>query len=179
MSGVAEVTKTQMRAYDEELAERVLRPYRPECRYLTSCETTVEGDPGSGARVVGVAEFAIGESWYIADTGHFNSVEFNLCSNQLAYYLLAQAAQDGLLSPFSRWTMDEFWDRQLGNMLIADLKSSFRRPVESSSFRGEMTITKVVERRGIVVVHLGARFWDAAGGNCHGELRVAVVEPPA
>ena len=168
----------EIHAYDEELAERVLRPYRPECRYLKSCEIEVEGDPRKGGRVIGRAEFSIGESWYIADTGHFNSVEFNLCSNQIAYYMLAKATQDGLMRPFSRWTMDDYWKRQLGSLLITDFSSSFRRPINSSAFQGEMTFTRVVERRDLAILQIGARFWDSAGGRSSGELRVAVLDLP-
>lgn len=176
MSGI--IAATTVHAYDEELAEQVLRPYRPDCRYLRSCVIQVEGDPRDGGRVTGRADFHIGESWYIADTGHFNSVEFNLCSNQLGYYMFAKAAQDGLMWPFSRWSMAEYRERQLGSILITDFRSSFRRPLDPASFQGELSFVRIVERLDVVIIQARSRFWDAAGGRCSGEFRVAVVGPP-
>ncbi|MER6526360.1 FcoT family thioesterase [Streptomyces sp. NPDC001508] len=66
----------------------------------------------------------------------------------------------------------------MGSLLITDFKSAFRRPISSSSFHGELTFTRVVERLDLAIVQIGARFWDAVGGRSAGELAVAVVDAP-
>lgn len=66
---------------DPSLLAQVLNPYKAHCKYLKSAQVTKEGDPHDGGRVIGRCEFSIPQSCYIDDTGHFNSVEFNICYN--------------------------------------------------------------------------------------------------
>ena len=81
---------------DRELLSLVLRPYKMHCRYLKTADLEAAQDPGPTV----AGNFEIDESCYIDDTGHFNSVEFNICYNQLAYYLIAKSVQEGLLPAF-------------------------------------------------------------------------------
>ena len=96
------------------LLDRVLRPYKPNCRYLKAM--TIDADDG----VRGFAELAIGESCYIDDTGHLNSVEVNIAYNQMLYYVIATAVRERLVAAFADWTMDDYWRRQLPGILIAE-----------------------------------------------------------
>ncbi|MET7419858.1 FcoT family thioesterase [Dactylosporangium sp. NPDC005555] len=154
--------------------QRVLRPYLPHCRYLRSATV----DTGAAAlRVVG--ELAIPASCYIEDTGHFNSVEFNICFNQLGYYAMAKAVDEGLVDPYARWSLDGYFDRQLGNILIADLRSSFRRPMNARAFHGEVVFERIIDRRSIVVNKTRCRFWDDGTGESEGEVTVVITDPPA
>src|SRR2546422_760024 len=85
---------------DPSVLDMVLDCYKPHCRYLHSA--TVE--PGrNGVVVAGRGEFAISESCYIADTGHFNAVEFNICYNQIAYITLAHSVLHGWLDAMASW----------------------------------------------------------------------------
>ena len=72
----------------------------------------------------------------IGDTGHFNSVEFNICYNQLIYYLIAKSVQEGLLPALRGWTLDDFWRSQLPDILITNFSSSFKRKMRGKRFFG-------------------------------------------
>ncbi|NJQ05129.1 FcoT family thioesterase [Streptomyces lonarensis] len=171
---------------DEELLHRVLTPYRAKrCEYLTSATVTLQGDPLDGGRVGGSCAFYIPESCYIDDTGHFNSVEFNICYNQMAYYVMAKSVKESLIEPFSQWTLDQFWARQLADVYITDFRSTFRKPMQGRHFRGEIEITDVAEwdatdlRDALVIMRTKCRYWDEFGGESTGEIAAAVTNPPA
>ena len=78
------------------LLRLILIPYKPHCRYFQNAFLTARG------------EFSISESCYIAETGHFNAVEFNICFNQLSYYLIAECSHHQLLNDFSGWDINKF-----------------------------------------------------------------------
>ncbi|MFD4370942.1 FcoT family thioesterase [Streptomyces sp. NPDC058486] len=166
---------------DRPLLERVLAPYKPNCRYLR--DASLEPGGSGGQLLTGHGTFTIPESCYIADTGHFNAVEFNICFNQLAYYTLAATVRDRVLSPFSEWTMDHYWERQLPHILILDMRSRYPRAMRSQDFRGEVRLVAVRQRAGrsgpLILLDTVCRFSDAHGGRCHGEVRLAVTNPPA
>ncbi|RLL68248.1 FcoT family thioesterase [Streptomyces sp. Z26] len=170
---------------DEELLHRVLTPYRAKrCEYLTSATVTAQGDPREGGRLAATCTFEIPESCYIDDTGHFNSVEFNICFNQMAYYLMAKSVKEGLADPFSRWTLDQFWTRQLADVFITDFKSSFRRAMRGPSFTGEMRIVDIAEwgasdlREALVMLRTTCHYADEYGAESHGEVTAAITNPP-
>jgi hypothetical protein len=169
------------RPTDRELLDGVLRPYRPHCRYLKSATVTAAGDPADGGRLGMTGEFEIPESCYIDDTGHFNSVEFNICYNQMFYYLAAAAVADRLARPFSGWTMADFWRRQLSDFLIVDFRSTFRRAISCRRFSGELTVVDIVDwtgsdgREPFTLVRTECRYADDRGGRCRGEVRLAVT----
>ncbi|UQU63852.1 FcoT family thioesterase [Couchioplanes caeruleus] len=172
-------------ATDPGLLAAVLRPYRENCKYLQSAEVTAAGDPADGGRVTARCTFVIPESCYIDDTGHFNSVEFNICYNQMLYYTVAKTVQERLAQPFARWTMDDYWSRQLADFLITDFRSSFKRAMSGRFFHGALEITDIAEwagsdlRDALVVLRTTCRYWDERGGASAGEVRVAITNPPA
>lgn len=160
---------------DVELLDEVLRPYRDECRYLRSATVSV---------VDGVAtafgDFAIPYSCYIDDTGHFNSVEFNICFNQLGYYLTAKCIKEEALPEFSSWDMDDYYERQLPGILITGFASKFRRAIDSDSFRGETSFGPFTERnvtRPMLLSEMPVRFWDTTGGKATGTVNVVLLSP--
>lgn len=167
-------------ATDQELLEQVLRPYRPRCRYLRTATLTAAGAPAEGGRITVAGEFDIPESCYIDDTGHFNSVEFNICYNQMFYYLAAKSVAAGL-PPFGGWTMADFWRCQLSDFLIVDFHSTFRRAISSRRFSGEAAVVDVVEwagsdvREPFTLLHTECRYWDDRGGSCRGEVKLAIT----
>jgi hypothetical protein len=163
---------------DSVLAARVLRPYKPHCRYLTSAQVWVR--PGVRAPLGASCYFAIPESCYIDDTGHFNSVEFNICYNQMLYYVLAKAVQDHLWAVFDAWTMTDYWAKQLPDVLIVSLQARFRRQIKStrSGFQGEVEYSRPRMSRGTLFLASQCRFWDDHGGNCEGTVELGLVNVP-
>jgi hypothetical protein len=162
--------------HDEQLLARVLRCYKPHCRYLRS--TTVEVTDGV-VRTTG--ELGIEESCYIDATGHLNAVEVNIAYNQLLYLTIATSVARRLHPVFDSWSMADFWARQLPNILITRLEVTFDRPVDPKRFVGEFVLEKAAGRRirpdagPLISVHTSFRFRDDNGGDARGRARVAIV----
>ncbi|MFF1978162.1 FcoT family thioesterase [Streptomyces sp. NPDC058198] len=164
---------------DQTLLDGVLEPYKENCRYLKTAR--VERGVVEDAALAAHCTFEIPESCYIADTGHFNSVEFNICYNQMAYYLIAKSVEASLVEPFVSWHMEDYWERQLPNILIADFRSKFRSPMRSSSFSGTLQFVKVTQRSGdrpLVLIDTVCRYADAAGGRAEGAVKLVITNPP-
>lgn len=168
-------------AHDPDLLAAVLRVYRPHCRYLRAAVLDAPAGRGVGLRVSG--DFEIGESCYIDDTGHFNAVEFNICFNQLAYFLIAKSIKERLLPDFDQWALGDFWCRQLPDILITDLRSSFRRRIRGRRFSGSVRLTEAVpvaatERwNALIVLRAACEFGDEDGVSCTGVVKIAVTNP--
>ncbi len=158
---------------EAELVERVLAPYKPNCRYVREAWVRESADP---TRLVEIeAKLAIPESCYIDDTGHFNSVEFNLCYNQLVYLLMAQCVVGDLLAPFARMDLAEYLRRQLPDVLIHDFQSKFKKPIHMRDFLGRVWITNFSERRRFLLLHTGVEYEDSSGGASSGSVSLAIV----
>jgi hypothetical protein len=176
---VSNRTVNDVVADDVALREQVLAPYREHCKYLRSISVRSEEDS-----VVATGEFSVGESYYIDSTGHFNAVEYNICYNQAAYYLIAQSIQHQLLPAFDGWTIDDFWARQLGDVLIVEFSTMFQQQINPSGFTGELTFGKSWEQPAtptsppLVAIETKCRFWDETGGKCQGRALLAVTNPP-
>jgi hypothetical protein len=165
-------------AVDEAIRAGVLQPYRENCRYLRDVE--VRKSPGI-AQAHG--RFAIGESCYIADTGHFNAVECNICYNQLGYYLLAICIDRRLFPSLEAWTLADFWQRQLSDVLIYGFNSRFRRLINPRDFQGTVTFEepRLVTRPGkapLMYMQTSLAFWDDRGGAADGSVKIALTNPP-
>lgn len=168
---------------DEELMARVLRCYKPNCRYLTAMTLLATAEPGSGQDVTvrGLADLAIGESCYIDDTGHLNAVEVNIAYNQMLYYAVAKSVQERLGPIFATWTMADFWSRQLPDIMITRLVSRFRKQADRSRFSGEIEFGYARQRRltstgrPLIAMETAFRFWDDRDGRVDGEVTVAIV----
>lgn len=161
---------------DGPLLAEVLRCYKPHCRYLTSMTVSVEDGVTRGRGELGIAE-----SCYIDDTGHLNAVEVNICYNQMLYYVIAKAVKERLVPVFDTWTMEDYWRRQLPDILISRFTSSFRWPIDPRRFFGEFVIRQAAERRlrpgdpPLVFLDTTFRYWDEHKGRSAGEVTVAIV----
>ncbi|GAA5086722.1 FcoT family thioesterase [Nocardia iowensis] len=161
---------------DPGLLSEVLRCYKPHCRYLR--ELAVEA---RGERVTAAGTFEIPESCYIDATGHLNSVEVNICYNQMLYQTVAVLVRHRVGPLFSDWTMDDYWRRQLPDILITRLDSEYRRPIDPRRFFGEFSLDGSQERTskldGAPFTSLDTSFrcWDDEGGQCAGTVRLAIV----
>ncbi len=104
----------------QDLLTSFLEPYKEDCKYLKKAEFHYP-DPRNildkskiENQVLWLikADFSIAESCYIADTGHFNSVEFNICYNQLFYVMIAYLIENQLLSVMKHWDLKIYKRRQ-------------------------------------------------------------------
>jgi hypothetical protein len=153
--------------------ETALAPYKTTCRYLYAATATPDG--ARSGLVAARGEFSIPESCYIADTGHFNAVEFNICYNQIAYCLLAHSIDHGWLDPLASWRLADFQRRQLSDCLIVQFFSSFHRPLNARQFEGRIELDKISLKRGTVFMKTSCRFRDEAGGTSAGGALIAIV----
>lgn len=161
-------------AVADEVLSRVLSPYKPEATYLLRASV----DPASREDVLVSArgEFSIPFSCYIADTGHFNAVEFNICYNQLAYVLLGQCVISGLLPPLEIPTFEEYRRRQLPDFLILRLKSSFRQAIDPRAFAGTVAVRSAKRKMSMLMLDTVVVFTDGHGGSSEGEVLLGVID---
>jgi hypothetical protein len=175
------VTPVQEQGID--LLDDVLAVYKPDCRYLKLARVLHSGNLQPRRPVVMRGDFEIGASCYINDTGHFNAVEFNICYNQLLYVVVAALIQRGHPA-FAAWKLDDFWERQLPEFLIADFHSTFRRAIRGHRFGGEIRLTKAVQRGGsaawtpMLILYSECAFWDVDGPASRGQVKVVIRNPP-
>ncbi|WP_405160827.1 FcoT family thioesterase [Nocardia sp. NBC_01499] len=164
--------------HDEQLMADVLRCYKPHCRYLRRLAVDTEG-----LRVTGTGMFEIPESCYIDATGHLNAVEMNICYNQIMYQTFAVLVRHEVGQYFGTWTMDDYWERQLPDILITRFNSTFHRPIHPLRFHGEFTLSAVEERfrsddrAPFTALDTTFRCWDDLGGQCAASVRLAIVSP--
>ncbi len=157
-----------------EVVEQVLSPYKREAVYLRSA--TVDPNPRDREVVAAHAEFTIPESCYIADTGHFNAVEFNICYNQLAYVLLGQCVISSLLPALEISSFEEYRRRQLPDFLILRLESSFRQAIDPRGFRGTVAVRSTRRKMSMLLIDTAVRFSDAHGGTSEGAVLLGVID---
>ncbi|MEI6430205.1 MAG: FcoT family thioesterase [Pseudanabaena sp. ELA607] len=163
------------------LLDRFLTPYKPNCRYLKQAQfhyLDSKVNAMSNSKLernwVFKGDFAIPESCYIDDTGHFNSVEFNICYNQLFYIMMAYLIERQMLVAMSDWDLDTFKCRQLSDFLITNFSSKFRQPINSDRFKGELSIDRCSARRELILLKTSCAFLDQ-NGRAEGEVTIAVL----
>ena len=163
----------------KDLIGIVLAPYKPDWQYLKQAffYYPAQESPGGDLGFI-KGDFAIPESCYIDDTGHFNSVEFNICYNQIFYVLIAYLVQQQLLPEMKDWDLERYKHRQLSDFLITRFSSTFRRPVNSAAFQGMLSINRCAARRGLITVKTSCAFYDEAGWS-EGDVTVCVVNQSA
>ena len=169
---------------NEDLLNVFLAPYKADCRYLKRAALQYpEHDEATGETsdkglwfIKG--DFEIPESCYIDDTGHFNSVEFNICYNQLFYILIAYLVQNQLLPEMRDWDLETYKRRQLSDFLITKFSSTFRKPVNSDAFQGMLSINKYAARSKLITIRTSCAFYDEHGFS-EGDVTVCVVNYPS
>ena len=162
----------------------VLCPYRPHGRYLKEAAIThfhgkaSEGHAGNDGLIAAEGKFAIEESCYIDDTGHFNAVEFNICFNQLAYVMFGKCVAEGLMGRlrFERVevpTFSEFKRLQLPNMVIVNIESRYYRQLDRRSFTGTLRLERVSPVGGAWFFFTSMTFADREGVKAKGSVVLA------
>jgi hypothetical protein len=169
----------------DDFAADILSPYRRNAVYLKSAEITQFSEKASivaGSEdqrlVTGRGRFAIPESCYIDDTGHFNAVEFNICYNQLAYVLFAKCIEAGLMHRLRNHEFDvlslvEFKKRQLPAMVIVSLESRYYKQLNSMDFTAELTINKMTPVGSAWFFFTSITFADHEGIKAKGSVVLA------
>ncbi len=175
----------------------ILKPYRANAQYLKSAQITHFSDKTAtkdAAFVTGTGRFAISESCYIDDTGHFNAVEFNICYNQLAYVLFGKCLELGMLQKLNSElrklsdetvsglsiSMADYKRHQLPSMLIVSIEGvRFFKELKSGDFRGELSINRVAPVGGAYFFFTSIAFSDTEGVKAKGSVVLAFVPPKA
>lgn len=167
----------------EELRQRVLQPYKPDCRYVLGAVLSAAGN-GASPRAADAATWiridamcSIGDPCYIEPTGHINAVEFNITYNQMLYLGLAESVRRRLVPELAHWTMADFYRAQLPDVLIGDYHARFRRPMRAGRFRGWFSIIDVQPRphRQLLLLRTRSGCSTDAGGECDAEVTIALV----
>ncbi|WP_293076533.1 FcoT family thioesterase [Okeania sp. SIO3B5] len=168
-----------------DLVKRFIEPYKENCKYLKQARfqflepTDLSEKSESRNQEIGYmqADFSIPESCYIADTGHFNSVEFNICYNQLFYLMIAYLVQNKLFNAMADWDLETYKYYQLSNFLISRFSSVFRKPINSDNFQGTLSIHKYSTRRNLIMLKTSCAFYDQNDGWAEGDINIAVLSP--
>jgi hypothetical protein len=174
-----QTSRHDMSFNDANLRDRVLSVYFDNTRYLKTADIQVDRT-GTKEQILSKGEFSIPESCYIQSTGHFNSVEFNICYNQIMYDAIAHAAKYDLVDLFSGWGVDGFFSRQLPDILITRFQSRFSKPINSVRFSGEFAVRSARLHRTakpFLFLKTDCRFFDDSNGEATGEVDLAIMNP--
>ena len=174
---------TKVDYVSQDLLGVFLEPYKENCKYLKNAQiqypepsySLVKSKSDNAGLWFIKADFSITESCYIADTGHFNSVEFNICYNQLFYILIAYLVKNKLLEVMKDWDLAIYKRRQLSDFLIVHFSSTFKKPVNSNNFQGTLSINKSSARSGLIMLKTSCAFYDHNGGWSEGDVTIAIL----
>lgn len=166
----------------QDLLNVFLEAYKDDCKYLKHAqfkypkigEIDKSQSDNQGLWLI-KGEFSIPESCYIAATGHFNSVEFNICYNQLFYIMIAYLLENHLLEVMRDWDLEIYKRRQLSNFLIVKFSSTFRKPIDSSHFQGTLSINKYSVRGNLIMLKTSCAFYDNNDGWSEGDVTIAIL----
>ncbi|HEY9803485.1 MAG TPA: FcoT family thioesterase [Leptolyngbyaceae cyanobacterium] len=167
----------------QDLVQLFLEPYKDHCKYLRKAqfqypkiESIADTSKNKEQGLWSIkGEFSIPESCYIAATGHFNSVEFNICYNQLCYTMIAHLIDKNLWEAMRDWDLPTYKQLQLSNFLIVKFSSIFRKPIDSQHFLGSLSINKCSVRGDLIIVKTSCAFYDQNDGWSEGDVTFAVL----
>lgn len=161
---------------EDSFVQKVMKPYRTNTTYLQSAEFVQKPEEGlSGLTMEGV--FNIPESCYIDDTGHFNAVEYNICYNQIGYVFLGHCIKHGLIPALSAYDEATFFEKQLSNILIVKIASSYKKPINPKQFYGTYGIKSAMVKSKCVFLETYCNFHDEGVGKSQGEVLLALLHP--
>ncbi len=175
---------TKVEEVSQDLLRIFLEPYKDDCKYLKKAQfqyldskVAPEKFNSENKNLLSIkGEFSIPVSCYIADTGHFNSVEFNICYNQLFYVMIAYAVEHKLLTVMKDWDLAIYKRRQLSNFLIVKFSSTFRKQINSHQFQGTLSINKSSERGNLIILKTSCAFYDSNDGWSEGDVTIAILK---
>ncbi|MEQ1638823.1 MAG: FcoT family thioesterase [Methylococcales bacterium] len=159
---------------DDRFVRKVLTPYRDHCTYLKKAYFQQQEGTGVPGMLMN-GEFAIAESCYIDDTGHFNAVEYNICYNQIAYVHLGYCIRNGLIPELAEYDTESFFEKQLSNFLIANISSGFQSLINAKHFYGTFGIQSLKKTAKCTFIKTYCHFHDDDNGKSKGEVMLAVL----
>lgn len=166
-----------------DFLSRFIEPYKPNCKYLKSAQFQYPeqsnmpdqpSDNGQGMWYI-KGNFTIPESCYIADTGHFNAVEFNICYNQLCYVMIACLLKNRLLEIVEGWDLENYKSRQLRDFLIAKYSSSFKQQINAKAFQATLAVNQYSTRANLSILKTSIAFYDDNDGWAEGDITIAIL----
>jgi hypothetical protein len=164
---------------DHGITDLALSPYHTNCRYLKKAFADIRHDDHAQSPIDLFGEFAIDESCYIASTGHFNAVEANICVNQISYAAFAWFVSLDIEHPYraaiGAYSLGVFHQKQLPNMYIVSLSTSFRRRIDPRNFQCRAQWTSAKRKRSIGLLTLTFEFTDHSNGLAQGNVLFALT----
>lgn len=162
---------------DVNLLQKILMPYKSHARYLQQAYINHHRiSPQKESYWIANGQLNISQSCYIDSTGHLNAVEFNICYNQLMYYLLAECVKNKLLVAFDNWNIDDFFRHQLTNIFISKMTSSFHKIIDPTDFYGYVLFKKIfTNKKKTIFIQSECEFKDQYTGYARGEVLLAIV----
>jgi hypothetical protein len=164
------------------MLDATLACYQDWCRYLNAASVEYRNDGGSlpsgygDAMLVAHGEFSSVPPWYIRDTGHLNSIEFNLCYNQLSYTALVQGTASNVAWLITHMDANDMQSRKLSAALITRFSSVFHRPMRESSFSGVFWVKRAAIRKGMLFLRTGMVLHTPNGDRaCSGEVDTVIL----
>jgi hypothetical protein len=161
----------------------ILRPYKNNARYLKAATITqMHAKAAENAKalalVTAFGRFAIPESCYIDDTGHFNAVEFNICFNQLAYVMFGKCVEAGVFHKLRCErvkvpSLTEYKRDQLPSMVIVSIESRYYRQLNSREFNATLSLDKTASVGAAWFFSCSISFADAEGVKAKGAALLA------
>jgi FcoT-like thioesterase domain len=161
----------------------ILRPYKSNARYLKAATITqMHAKAAENAKALALVtasgRFAIPESCYIDDTGHFNAVEFNICFNQLAYVMFGKCVEAGIFHKLRCErvkvpSLAEYKRDQLPAMVIVSIESRYYKQLNSRDFTATLTLDKSASLGAAWFFSCSVSFADADGVKAKGAVLLA------
>jgi len=161
----------------------ILRPYKCNARYLKAATITqIHAKASENARALALVtasgQFAIPESCYIDDTGHFNAVEFNICFNQLAYVMFGKCVEAGIFHKLRCErlkvpSLAEYKRDQLPAMVIVSIESRYYKQLNSREFTATLSLDKIASVGVAWFFSCSVSFADADGVKAKGAVLLA------
>ena len=176
-------TGIQQVSVPQAMIDETLDCYLEHCRYLRSATLEYRRDGAAFATEYGEVSFlsrgrfSSVPPWYIRDTGHFNSIEFNLCYNQLSYVSLAHATTLGEIPWLWRHTdAGDIQSKKLSDALITRFSSRFHHAMQSAEFVGDFWVARAVVRGGRLFIKTGMAVTAPDGQRCSsGEVNTVIL----
>ncbi|GED98576.1 FcoT family thioesterase [Gordonia crocea] len=161
-----------------ELITRATAPYAATgCRFLQQLQ--VNGD--AAGTIHARASLALTEAVGREGPPLLSPVEFLICYNQMLYGTLATIIADRLHPALASWTLDDFWQRQLPNVVIHHATTSIAEPLDARSLHGSLTIERISDRlikRRTLLIDTTVGLTDPTGRIATGSIEVALTDSP-
>lgn len=159
-----------------ETITRALAPYAGKnCQYMQQAEYAV-----CDGQIDLRSSFAIEQSAYIDDTGHFNAAEFFICYSQSLYVALATVIEQQLIEELHHWTLNMFYSKYLPHVLISSSDIRFSSEINPRDFVGTLTIRHVSRRnrsRPLTALTTHMECTDSQGGHAGGIVKSVLIDP--